>query len=355
MKDKDVARAELVDKLRETYLADLADGVERFFEPRREQCPWCESADIEVTLRTTDLLQHKPGRFVVDRCRDCGHRFQNPRLNAAGLEFYYRDCYDGLGEETMNKLFSAKDDTYVQRADALKSFAQPKSWLDIGTGHGHFPHLAKQVFPDTEFDGLDQSAGVELAQERGWVGTGYRGEFVDLAGELAQRYEAVSMFHYLEHTPDPRQQLQAAAKVIRPGGHLVIEVPDPESRWGRVLGRWWVPWLQPQHLNFIPIATLREALTGLGFTVLREQRAEAHGGYDLLPALLLLVHAALTRGDDVPWRAKPPSRLSRFVRTAGFKAAMPLFIATAIADRILAGFVASRGYANAYRMVAVKN
>jgi hypothetical protein len=162
------------------------------------------------------------------------------------------------------------------------------------------------------------------------------------------------MFHYLEHTPFPRQQLEAAVKVIRPGGHLIIEVPDPESRWGRVLGRWWVPWLQPQHLNFIPIANLREALTGLGFTVLAEQRAEAHGGYDLLPALLLVLHAAFTRGDDVPWRPKPPSRLARFIRTAGFKAALPLFIASAIADRILAGPLGARGYANAYRVVAVK-
>ncbi|HEY4021116.1 MAG TPA: methyltransferase type 12, partial [Pseudonocardiaceae bacterium] len=68
-----------------------------------------------------------------------------------------------------------------------------------------------------------------------------------------------------------------------------------------------------------------------------------------------VLHAAFTRGDDVPWRAKAPSRLARFTRTAGFKAALPLFIASAIADRVLAGFVGTRGYANAYRVVAVKN
>jgi hypothetical protein len=57
----------------------------------------------------------------------------------------------------------------------------------------------------------------------------------------------------------------------------------------------------------------------------------------------------------VPWRPKPPSRPARFIRTTGFKAALPLFIATAIADRILAGPLGARGYANAYRVVAVKN
>jgi hypothetical protein len=162
------------------------------------------------------------------------------------------------------------------------------------------------------------------------------------------------MFHYLEHTTHPRHQLEAALKVIRPGGHLIIEMPDPESRWGRVLGRWWVPWLQPQHLNFIPIGNLRAALTDLGFVVLAEQRAEAHGGYDLLPALLLVLHAALRAGEDVPWRPRPPSGAGRFLRTAGFTTAGPLFLLTALLDRAIAGVAGRRGFANAYRVVAVK-
>jgi SAM-dependent methyltransferase len=237
----------------------------------------------------------------------------------------------------------------------LKPFAEPKSWLDIGTGHGHFPHAAKEVFPDTAFDGLDLSEGVELAHERGWVGIGYRGPFIELAQDLGESYDAVSMFHYLEHTPEPRKQLAAAHSVIRSGGHLVIEVPDPESRWGRILGRWWMPWLQPQHLNFIPIANLRTALTELGFTVLLEQHAEAHGGYDLISSLLLALHDKTRSGEDVPWQPASASKGRQNMRSTVFKAGGVFFLLTVLLDKALKGIAGKRGFANAYRVVARKD
>lgn len=281
---KRLERAAQVAALRPGYLTDLAAGVERFFEARRNTCPWCDGDRLATRLRTTDLLQHKPGTFVLDRCEDCGHVFQNPKLNDTGLEFYYRDFYDGLGEDMLNHLFSAKEQPYQSRARALKPHTEPRSWLDIGTGHGHFPKAAKNLFPHTRFDGLDLGEGVEAAQARGWIAHSYRGQFTELAADLAERYDVVSMFHYLEHTPHPRRELAAARTVLRPGGHVVIEVPDSESRWSRILGTRWIPWLQLRHLHFVPIGNPRTALSEHGFTSVAEQRDEArHRSDDRLP------------------------------------------------------------------------
>src|SRR5689334_19388854 len=63
---EDEAPADPVASRRPAYLADLAGGVDRFFEPRRTRCPWCDSAAVRGRVRTTDLLQHKPGRFALD-------------------------------------------------------------------------------------------------------------------------------------------------------------------------------------------------------------------------------------------------------------------------------------------------
>jgi predicted SAM-dependent methyltransferase len=79
-------------------------------------------------------------------------------------------------------------------------------------------------------------ASIEESQRRGWIDHAYRGLFPDLADE------------------DPRAELEAAHRVLQPGGHLLIEVPDPESRFARLMGRYWVPWLQPQHQQFVPVA-----------------------------------------------------------------------------------------------------
>ncbi|KPI07561.1 hypothetical protein OK074_0271 [Actinobacteria bacterium OK074] len=346
-------RAAQVAALRPGYSADLAAGTERFFEPRRTACPWCDSSRLKTRLRTTDLLQHKPGRFVLDRCEDCGHTFQNPRLNEAGLEFYYRDFYDGLGEQERGKTFEGRTDMYRGRAESmLPHDPTPKNWLDVGTGHGHFCEAARAVHPGTTFDGLDFTDGVELAEREGRVERGYRGSFPELAPEIAGRYDVVSMFHYLEHSTDPDRELRAAWQTIRPGGHLLIEVPDPESRYARLLGRWWLPWLQPQHLNFVPVGNLRRRLAQLGFTVVGEQHAEPHDPVDLLAATWLAVDAAAPR-EDVPWLAKPPNGFKRFLRGAVLLAAVPFFILGTLLDRFAVRPLSHRlRVSNAYRVLA---
>lgn len=107
------ARRSQVAALRPAYQAELRDGLYRFFEPRRTDCPWCGSGRLRQRLRTTDLLQHKPGTFTLDECGDCAHVFQNPRLTGAGLEFYYRDFYDGLGEQRLGGVFGTRTAVYA--------------------------------------------------------------------------------------------------------------------------------------------------------------------------------------------------------------------------------------------------
>jgi SAM-dependent methyltransferase len=343
----------VVAALRPGYQADLARGLDRFFEPRQATCPWCGSAELRERLRTTDLLQHKPGRFVVDRCQDCGHLFQNPRLSPEGLEFYYRDFYDGLGEKQLGGAFAGRAKAYRQRAESLLPYEPaPKNWLDVGTGHGHFCEAARGVLPGTAFDGLDFTDGAELAERAGRVERGYRGSFPELAPEISGGYDVVSMFHYLEHSTEPERELRAAHLALRPGGHLLIEVPDPESRYARLLGRWWLPWLQPQHLHYAPVGNLRRKLTDLGFTVLAEQHAEPHDPVDLLAAVWHLLNAVAPR-DDVPWLPEPPSAPRRALRTAILLAGIPALLLGTTLDRLVVKPLSHRlGLSNAYRLVA---
>lgn len=350
---KAAARSRRVAALRPVYQAELADGTGRFFEPRRTACPWCGSDRLRVRLRTTDLLQHKPGAFVLDECRECEHVFQNPRLTGPGLEFYYRDFYDGLGEQRLGGVFGTRTGVYRSRARSVAPFAEaPGAWLDVGTGHGHFCETARETFPDTTFDGLDLSEGAELAERHGRLARGFRGSFPDLAPELAARYDVVSMFHYLEHSTEPTRELAAAREALRPGGLLLIEVPDPKSRFARLLGRWWLPWLQPQHLNLMPAVNLRRRLGDLGFTVVLEQHGEPHDPVDLLAACWLLLDAVAPR-EDAPWLpGDPPGGLRRALRGALFLAGAPALLLAALLDRMIARFAGRTGLSNAYRLLA---
>lgn len=339
---------------RAEYAAELTEGTDRFFEPRRGHCPWCGSARLSVRVRMPDLLQGKPGRFTLEECGACGHVFQNPRLTVEGLDFYYRDFYDGRGGEGAGTVFGRLGAHYRARAAMLAPYASPASWLDVGTGHGHFCDVAREVWPDTRFDGLDMGDGIQEAERRGWVATGYQGQFPELAGKLAGQYEAVSMYHYLEHTRDPFAELDAAAQVLVPGGHLLIELPDPQSRMARLMGPHWLPWFQPQHQHLIPAVNLRAALAERGFTVLAEQHGPAHQHNDFVGAVALTANR-LAPDPHSPW-ADPallrPAR--RAARQAVRAAALPCLAAAGLLDAVRTAVARRTDGGNAYRLLARK-
>jgi SAM-dependent methyltransferase len=342
-------RSERVAAARLRYRVDLTQGTARFLEPRREHCPWCGSSALRIHLISPDILQGKPGSFTLERCRGCGHIFQNPRLSASGLDFYYRDFYDGLGAFAAKICFGLLHGTYRRRAGVLRPHATPRAWLDVGTGYGHFCHIARQVWPRTVFAGLDIGDGVLQARRRGWLDEGYHGSFVGLADTLAGRYDVVSMHHYLEHTRDPLDEIRTAARVLSPGGHLLIEVPDPECAGARLLGRYWSHWMQPQHLHMFPADNLRQALTANGFTVVAVEHHQADLGQDFLPSIGLLL-TRLAPDPGRPWAPRPPTAADHARRAAALVAAAPALLSGLLLDLTVRRLLPR--HSNAYRVLA---
>ncbi|MFE0043039.1 class I SAM-dependent methyltransferase [Streptomyces albireticuli] len=334
------------------YARELGAGVERFLEPRRRNCPWCGCADLAVLLRTGDRYQGKPGRFTLEECRGCGHVFQNPRLTPEGLDFYYRDFYDGYGERVWEFNFRWSTGACRGRAGLCEAHGvTPTAWLDVGAGHGHFCGHARTRWPRAVFHGLDQGDGIERGMKRGWLDEVHRGRFTDLADELSGRYDVVSMHHYLEHTRDPFAELEAAARTLTPGGHLLIEVPDPQWPVARLMGRYWLSWSQPQHQHLIPAGNLAEALTARGFTVVGEQRGAAHQwGGEMCPGLFF---GRVKADPRAPWKPEPPSWRRGLWPVTLLAAALAL-PAAAVFDTLMVPLarVADRG--NTYRMLARK-
>ena len=80
-------------------------------------------------------------------------------------------------------------------------------------------------------------------------------------------YEVVTAFHVLEHLPDSRRFLETLARWVRPGGHLVVEMPNFRSvvRWRS--GAEWVHLRPLEHVVYHQPATLREAMIRAGLSV----------------------------------------------------------------------------------------
>ena len=338
-----------IESRREWYEQQAALGEDRLFEKRRRECPLCGSLRIFQRLHTTDVLQYKPGEFTLDECAECGVIFQNPRLSLEGLDYFYEDFYDGLGEDFTEFIFGATDESYVGRAQMVQGHATPTRWLDVGAGHGHFCLVARDTWPDTTFDGLDLSDSIDEAARRGWVDHGFRGLFPELAPGMAGAYDVVSMHHYLEHTREPLEELDAARTALAPDGLLLIELPDPESRYGRILGRWWIPWFQPQHQHLIPIDRLCEHLADRGFEVVARDRAAAHQTVDFVIAAWLWLNHFVPA--DAPWASKG-SPLRGLARVAVIAAGAPLLLAAFLADQVASVVIQRTNRGNTYRVLA---
>ena len=333
------------------YAEKLARGAERLLEPRREECPWCGGNGLTVHLRVPDLMQHKPGSFTLERCQGCGVIFQNPRLTLEGLELYYRDYYDGLGGRMAGLIFDSQAPSYEARARLVARFTTPSAWLDVGGGHGHFCNKAREILPSTSFEALDIGEGVEEAARRRWVDRAHRGLFPQMVEELAGRFDVVSMHHYLEHTREPLEELDAAARVLRPGDLLLIEMPNPESWLGRLLGRRWLPWFQPQHQHMIPRRRLVEALKNRGFEVVATEVGPAHQPVDLTGAAALGMWA-LAPNPRLPWMPQPHRRVRSWWHAFVVVASIVPIAVGFVLDQIAAPAIRRGSLSNAYRVLA---
>ena len=77
------------------------------------------------------------------------------------------------------------------------------------------------------------------------------------------------IWHVLEHLHDPKGALLEARRILRPGGRLVVAVPNFSSLQARWAGAAWFHLDLPRHLWHFPLAALRRLLADCGFEIRR--------------------------------------------------------------------------------------
>ena len=182
------------------------------------------------------------------------------------LREVYEEGYFGQGGETgANYIRDFPQMKYnavlrLQEISKLRPLSGARL-LDIGCAAGAFVEAAQELACNAY--GIDISRfATEYGKKRGLKV--FQGETPQvIAGE--QNWDIVTLWHVLEHVPDPKGLLARLRSVMGSGSLLVIELPDVASLPARFLREKWKMISIPEHLWYFSENTLKRLLASCGY------------------------------------------------------------------------------------------
>ncbi len=219
-------------------------------------CPICEQ-DETLPLFDKDSLS-------VVTCKRCQLRYVNPRVSQQALEKDYIEAYYPPDKVARIHTDSMEWLQMTERLTELEKRCQGKGkLLDVGCGIGTFLHLARER--GWEPYGVDPSkSGITFAQEIHQLDVRC-GEVFD-ANFPDAHFDAITLYHVLEHIPELNPFLSELRRILRPQtGTLVIEVPNGESLQIHLQKEDW-SYVHPRdHLYYFSARSLPKLLQKHGF------------------------------------------------------------------------------------------
>lgn len=187
-------------------------------------CNLCNSTQV-----TTLSRRSRSGHFLrTVACRLCGLVWSDPRPHDS-RQFYeedYRLAYKQTFEPRPKHVLRAGK-VALSRLEKIRPYLSERMRiLDVGSGGGEFAYLLKTLGHDVQ--GVEPNHGYAnyaasqygLNITRGFIGDAMLPE---------HSYDLITSWHVLEHTEDPGAVLDQLRRALRPGGTLVIEVPNVEA------------------------------------------------------------------------------------------------------------------------------
>jgi SAM-dependent methyltransferase len=224
------------------------------------------------------------GVFGQRYCSECEMFFLSPRVQEGSIDCYYPDSYLNYQEDRHPRLVRKLAWTLglaVRKRRIVERFFKGGRILDVGCGNGFFLRtlaggLWERYALDTKWHGRGACPG-----------TFFEGRFDHQPPPLTG-LDAVTLWHVFEHLYHPRQALENAFAVLRPGGLLFLAIPDLKSLEPRIFGRYWIGWDPPRHIATYSRKGIETLLGAAGFRLLDAVPDVCTGELFLLSVDLLL-------------------------------------------------------------------
>lgn len=254
-------------------------------------CPVClSSGTARQPFAGRDFLFETTNRtFGFSACGSCRSLFIDPVPGDEELANFYPSRYWwSASPDRLNKLEGiyrriALHDHVAFIAKASQKAAGgrgPVRLLDVGCGGATLLGvLRKQGFEVLGFDSSLEAAAIANSDHGVDVVTGARLQDANFPDAT---FDVVTLFHVMEHVPDPHGLLAEVRRILHVGGRLVLQVPNIESLQFQLFGTRWYGLDVPRHVINYSSRSIRQLLSVSGF---RSRRVRYFNLRDNAPAL----------------------------------------------------------------------
>ena len=229
-------------------------------------CPVCGAGELRPWRAATASDPHLAGsaRYSLERCRRCGSAV-TVGAGARPAALYeggtYAPARRGLGS-LVGPLRRLAD---RDRMRFLRAVPPGARVLEVGAGDGSF--VARLAAAGYDARGIEPSASASAAAAR--RGARVEHTAAEDAGVQPASEDAVVIWHTLEHLDDPEATLRRVHAWLRPGGRLIVAVPDLASVQARIGGDRWFHQDVPRHRTHFTAAGVRLLVARTGYRVVR--------------------------------------------------------------------------------------
>lgn len=209
-----------------------------FLMPEHVTCNLCGTSDARPLYRLRDYrLRVDDHEWQIVRCRRCGLGYLNPRPAPEEVSRYYPSSY------------FAHRPAATERYERLAAHVPgpPRRLLDVGTAGGEFLRLMRERAWDVE--GIERPGAALSPPDM----TIHRVHFPEESPLPDASFDVVTAWAVFEHLHDPDGAFRECARMLKPGGSLLIQVPNLRSLQNRVARHEDVP----RHLYFFSPPVLR--------------------------------------------------------------------------------------------------
>ena len=233
-------------------------------------CPMCHGK--QTSLRVSCRDHFTTGEvFDVYECSDCSLIWTlNPPTPDCMGAYYDTDAYishSNTKQGIVNKVYHLVRSFMLYKKALLiekHTPTKPGSLLDIGAGIGLFCNYMRKR--GWQIEGIEPSV-----KARSYAQECYNLKLKDvshLSKLPKESKDIVTLWHVLEHIPNMNEELSLIHSIIKPGGKLVLALPNPASFDASVYKEFWAAYDVPRHLWHFKALALTRLLEKYNFRLI---------------------------------------------------------------------------------------